>query len=660
MIKIKLEYKKTNFIWLAAMAAMAVILEIMTGYAIWMLFAFLGIFYFLQSLHIEISSRLSIFFTAALFIFGAVSSTYEVQHLVIDTELFEKTSTKVLHYNMIWCLVLYLIIFAITVSTRISFIIAHTLFIALALTDFFVYQFRQNEFTFSDLFAAGTGISVSRGYRPQFPPKIAYAILIAALLFTFVWKLKLEYKRKWIMRIIAAALAVISVWYVSVKTENYETQTWEQKGSYKNGYVLNFMLGVRDTLFIDEPEGYSTSAVKELEEEYEAKDTEAQQESYHEDVLDKDVKDPTVIVIMNESFADLSVVGEFDTNQEITPFLDSLQENTIRGYALSSVFGAKTPNSEWEYLTGNTMGFLPSGSVAYQQYIGKQPSSIVSTMNSNGYTTVAMHPYYSTGWSRNRVYPKLGFDETHFIEDFDQTKTLRDYITDQELYDKIIERYENREDGEKLFVLGVTMQNHGGYTGVYSNFQSDCYAMKAPYYNDVSQYLSLIHQSDEALKNLITYFQGVDDPVEIVFFGDHQPSLNQQFFKMLNGKGLSNLTMDELEDLYSVPFFIWTNYDTTEETVERTSLNYLSMLTLERGNFDLTPYDMFRADLYEQIPAMNSRGYYSKTEGGFVHYSDATGEEAEWLKKYRILQYNSMFDKKHRSSYFFPYYKDDS
>ena len=663
MFKIKFDYKKkSKFIWLAAMAAAAVILEVMTGYPVWLLFPFCAAFFVLECLHLELPKIVSPVITAALFLFGSVVSTYEVQHLVIDTELFQETSKKVLHYNMLCCLVLYLIIFAVTASARWSFMIANSFFVFFALVDFFVYQFRQNEFTFADLFAAGTGVSVAKGYVPQFPPKMAYAIMLSILLCTLAWKLKLSYegKWKWIARIAAAALAVASVFYLDGKTAGFETQTWEQKGSYQNGYVLNFMFGVRDTLFIDEPDGYSQSAVKKLEEEYQAKDTKEQQEYYHTDVVDKSVKDPTVIVIMNESFADLNVVGNLQTNQEVTPFLNSLKENTVRGYALSSVFGAKTPNSEWEFQTGNTMGFLPSGSVAYQQYIGSEPYSIVSTMNSLGYTTVGMHPYYATGWSRNRVYPKLGFDETHFIDDFDQTKTMRNYITDQELYDKIIARYENRSEGEKRYILGVTMQNHGGYRESYSNFSNDCFAMNAPYFEDASQYLSLIHQSDEALKNLITYFQSVDDPVEIVFFGDHQPSLNNEFFKKLNGKGLSGLTMDELENLYSVPFFIWTNYDTTEKTIDRTSLNYLSVLTKERGNFDLSPYDMFRADLLEQIPAMNSRGYYSKENGGFVHYSDAAGKEKEWLKKYRILQYNNLFDKKNRSSYFFPYYDNRS
>lgn len=148
---------------------------------------------------------------------------------------------------------------------------------------------------------------------------------------------------------------------------------------------------------------------------------------------------------MNESFSDLSVLGDLQTNMPLTPFIDSLKENTTKGYALSSVFGAKTPNSEWEFMSGNSMAFLPMGSVVYQQYISDTPTTIVSNLKDDGYTCIAMHPYYETGWSRNLVYPHIGFDEMHFIDYFDQTKILREYITDQELYDKIIRRYENRK-----------------------------------------------------------------------------------------------------------------------------------------------------------------------------------------------------------------------
>ena len=124
-----------------------------------------------------------------------------------------------------------------------------------------------------------------------------------------------------------------------------------------------------------------------------------------------------------------------------------------------------------------------------------------------------------------------------------------------------------------------------------------------------------MHESDEAVKNLITYFSEVDEPVEIVFFGDHQPSLNSNFYPILNGKGLSGLTEDELEQLYTVPFFIWTNYDTPEEKVDITSLNFLSTLMLERAGIQLPEYNKFLAEMMETVPAINSRGYYSKQKG---------------------------------------------
>jgi len=167
--------------------------------------------------------------------------------------------------------------------------------------------------------------------------------------------------------------------------------------------------------------------------------------------------------------------------------------------------------------------------------------------------------------------------------------------------------------------------------------------------------LSLVHESDVAVQNLIEYFSEVEDPVEIVFFGDHQPSLNSSFYPILNGKGLSGLTEEELEALYTVPFFIWTNYDTPEEQIEITSLNYLSTLTLQRAGIELPAYNRFLADMMKVVPAINSRGYYSIENGCYLHIDDAEGEEAAWISRYQILQYNSMFDAKKRNDVFFPY-----
>lgn len=579
---------------------------------------------------------------------GTLFTTYMVQYLLLEPELFEKLSDEKWTLNRCCVLVVYLFVLCITNRVGLSAIISHVFFMVIAFVNYYVYLFRDNEFTFADIRSIGTGLSVAGNYELELSER-GWQVILASLIFCAIASIfRISFRRAVFLRLLSGLTAIWLCLVIAIETEGMNTETWEQKGSYKNGYVLNFVLSARDS-FVGEPENYELQTIVELEQEY--SDIKVNQ------MVDNLTKKPTIIVVMNESFADLRVIGDFKTNKPLMPFFDSLTENTIKGYALSSIFGAKTPNSEWEFLTGGSMAFLPVGSVVYQQYISDTPSSMVSTLKNEGYTAVAMHPYYETGWSRDQVYPTLGFDESYFIDHFDQSQMLRKYISDEELYNKIIDRYENRKVNEELFIMSISMQNHGGYTTDYDNFEEKYYKVGRSY-TDANQYFSLVRESDDALRDFVDYFANVDEPVEIIFFGDHQPSLNRKFYKMLNGKGLSGLSMAELETLYTVPFFIWTNYDTPEETVEITSLNYLSSLALERAGIDLPPYNQFMLDLMEVIPALNARGYYSLEREKYIHVEKALGKELDWLTKYESLQYNGMFDRRHTSDIFFPYFEE--
>lgn len=589
--------------------------------------------------------KLSWLWTIFLILLGAVISTVMIQYLLLDDQLFQKLSDKKWMINIGCVLVVYLVNLCLTARVNLAVTISHCFFMVLGFVNYFVYLFRDNEFTFADLRSIGTGLSVAGNYDLVLHDRGWHVIFASILFLVMVKFIPIQFKKTSYVRLLSGQCAILACILIALNCHKMNTETWEQKGTYLNGYVLNFVLSARDS-FVSPPEGYDLDTIIQLEETY----GEVEENSMGISLEEK----PTIIVIMNESFADLSVIGEMETNAQLTPFMDSLEENTIKGYALSSVFGAKTPNSEWEFLTGGSMAFLPSGSVVYQQYINDTPTSIVSTLKNEGYTCVAMHPYYETGWSRNLIYPTLGFDESYFLDDFEQQDIIRKYVSDRELYEKIIERYESRGHNEDLFIMSISMQNHGGYTTTYDNFEENYYKTGRSY-TDANQYLSLIHESDEALEELITYFSQVEEPVEIVFFGDHQPSLNKKFYQLLNGKGLSGLTLEELEHLYTVPFFIWTNYDTPEETIEITSLNYLSTMTLERAGLDLPPYYQFMADLREVVPAINARGYYSLDKQRYLHIEDALGEELTWISKYQSLQYNSLFDKRNTSEIFFPY-----
>ena len=355
-------------------------------------------------------------------------------------------------------------------------------------------------------------------------------------------------------------------------------------------------------------------------------------------------KKPNIIVIMNEAFSDLSVLGDFETNEDYMPFLRSLMQegtpNTISGYLNVSVLGGNTANTEFEFLTGNTMAFLPQGSIPYQQYIKKELPSLASHLKSLGYQTIAMHPYNSTGWDRNKVYPLLGFDESYFIRDYKNPEKIRKYVSDKACYDKIIALYEEKEKNTPFFVFNVTMQNHSSYTDDFDNFHPEIIVdnnnSKA-----LNNYLSLIKISDEAIEGLVNYFSFADEDTMIIFFGDHQPtnSVVSNIWK-LNGKNGSNLSMEDEAKRYKVPYFIWANFDIASQSHAETSANYLSAKLLEACGLPQYDYTAYLLKLSEKYPILTSlRAENAKGESTEV--KTIMGE----LNNYAIVQYHRLFQK---------------
>lgn len=638
-MKITFRFTKKNVILAAVLWVLSFSMHWIVGISVFNGFMFGLLSLIGLSIEVSLNEKLNILWSVLVISTAAVISAYLVQYILLVSNLRDKISNEKMVLNLFCCVVVYLTVQMFTNHVARTCIISHLILLVLGFVNYFVYAFRGNELTFGDWRSLATGISVASNYQFRLDAQAVNAILLTLVCIIWVRKVKIRFQKKWLMRVICLSILILLAAYVARETRYTTTETWEQKGSYRNGFILNFTLSIRDS-FVEKPEGYSNETVDAIEKGYKKAEK-------------MSGKKPTVIAIMDESFADLAVMGELYTNQEVTPFISSLTENTVKGYALSPVFGAKTPNAEWEFLTGNSMAWLPSGSVPYQQYIKEENAySLVDTMKNNGYTSVAMHPYYETGWSRDKVYPQMGFDETYFLDDFDQTSLMRKYVSDHTMFDKVISRYESKAKDENLFLFGITMQNHGGYTDIYDNFSSDIWSTNIGYF-DVNQYLSLIHQTDKAVERLVTYFSQVEEPVVICFFGDHQPSLNTSFYYRLNGKGLSGLTTDELEELYQVPFFIWSNYESEASAGDNTSLNYLSTMMLEKAGIPLPSYNQFLKDLREVIPAMNARAYFSTEQGRFIHYPDATGEEAEWLDKYQIMQYNGLFGKKNQSQLFF-------
>ena len=168
----------------------------------------------------------------------------------------------------------------------------------------------------------------------------------------------------------------------------------------------------------------------------------------------------------------------------------------------------------------------------------------------------------------------------------------------------------------------------------------------------VNQYLSLQKESDDALKYLIEYFEDYEEPTIIIMFGDHYPDLPDSFTEWITGKKYEDSTLEEQQQYFATPFFIWANYDIPEEEGILTSTNYLSTLLLEQTGLQMTPYNYYLQDLRKKMPALNHLGYMDE-QGTYTSW-DEIDEEYETLElQYEAVQYNELAESSRRVDRFF-------
>jgi phosphoglycerol transferase MdoB-like AlkP superfamily enzyme len=555
-------------------------------------------------------------------------------------------------FNIVLFLLVTIVLFLLTGKLKTAHRIVYGVAMIYGIANSYVVRFRTNPIVPWDIFSWKTAASVADNYN--FMPDtrmvvVTLVFLVAIALFHFI-KVKVTRFVFW-KRLIPAALVavVLSLFAGTLQQESFQNSHRLYNKLFTpvymtdvDGMAVTFVMNLA-YMSIDKPEHYSDSEAQAVLDSYGAggamtEDT----DPAAKDDTQKDEELPNIIVMMNESFSDLSVLGDFETNEDYMPFIHSLEqgaENTVTGMLNVSVCGGNTANTEFEFLTGNTMAFLPQGSIPYQQYINGDLKALPDYLKTLGYQTIATHPYNAGGWERDTVYPMLGFNESVFKDEYVNPQYVRQYISDESCVDKIIEFYENKETDKPLFVFNVTMQNHGGYQDQYGNFTPDISVKDSTNFS-LQQYLSLVKLSDSALESLISYFKDADEKTVIVFFGDHQPSdAVASTVLAKNGMSWNHLTEEQQKLRYQVPYVVWANYDIDEETGADTSANYLAAEVLERAGVPLDEYRSYLMHLKTEYPVISAVRTV-KADGSEVRGSD----EKDEMDIYRKLQYYELFD----------------
>lgn len=559
--------------------------------------------------------------------------------ILICIEKMNENLTSISHAYLVGNLVVYLMILLVfcVIFRRMKWglIVGAVSLVLFGTANYYVVSFRGSPIVPGDFFALQTAATVMTNYQYSISWNV-YASLVILISWCVMLtdliddKKKLSGKVCLISGVVSVGMAVMIFQLEFFKPP---MDLWNMNNSTSQYGIAVTMISNIRRMRVAPPDGYSYEMVEALAERYVM-----EEETEH-------AQKTNVIVIMNESFSDLSVLSDSLDSDTYMPYYNSLKENTVKGTALASTLGGGTANSEYEFLTGNTMAFMP-GTVPYVQFIVGKTYSIAQALQNMGYHTTAFHPYDIKNYKRYKVYPLMGFDTVFGMEAFEATELERDlYITDEDSYKKIIEVFEeDQKQGNPSFIFNVTMQNHSGYTSGY--FGDDCIRIAGMEgeYPEAEEYLTLMKKSDEALEELIEYFSSVEEPTVILLFGDHLPKIEDRFYEAMIGKPMGEWSLEENQRRYEVPFFLWANYDIEEQDGVFTSLNYLSGRLFEAAGLPLTTYQHYLMELSESIPAMNVNGYLDN-DGVWHGYVDS-GNENSFILEYENVQYHNVFAKK--------------
>ena len=543
---------------------------------------------------------------------------------------------------------------------RISAAIAagNILLLAVMIAEFYVNKFRGSVISAYDLLAVKTAAMVMGNYDYTPSPELVFSIIL--FIFFTVLALKINISAKEIkkafpsypaVKVHAAASALCAALIVFAGFGIFKTDFLDRHGinmdkelkDSVNVYVGSILYPVCSknsgnlTMPEEIPAEVISLATINIQNEY---------VPLHSGVSESK---PNVILIMNESFSDLRVLGELETSEPFMPFWDSLteREGVVSGNLYVPVLGGLTVNSEYEALTGNSLYFLPSGTIPYYTMLHSKMISLVSEFKNEGYKAIAMHPNVEHAYERNNAYDQFEFDDFcgayDFTVPYKYTESNSVFMSDECDFDELIALYEARDKNTPYFFFNVTIQNHGGYSGEYRNIRLKNVGgdelREDESYTIPDHYLSTIKDTDTAFKRLIEYFEKEEEPVVICMFGDHQPILQDNFYDRIFGhQDLSEA--DKMRLKYISKYVIWANFDAGLKDEGDFSANYLGAVLLDEIGLPLSDFRKYQRNLMKKLPILSLHEVMD-CEGNIL--TDEEVNAIEELTYYKAYEYKQLY-----------------
>lgn len=412
---------------------------------------------------------------------------------------------------------------------------------------------------------------------------------------------------------------------------------WDQKENYAhNGFALAFAMNV-PMAKVSAPEGFSPEVLAA-----------APQPTA---VASVPLNRPDIIMVMSESFWDPARLPG-------TRILPDPIENVRRmqsGHVFSPEFGGMTANVEFEALTGFSNAFLPYGSIPYQQYVRDSLPSMATFLKSQGYDTLAIHPFEGWFWNRKPVYQAFGFDRFMSAENLPPMKKRGQLVSDAALTDEIIREAEAETD--PFFIFAVSLQSHGPYEpNRYASRTHSVGTIGGPWARgSILTYAEGISDADKGLEELVEWAARRERPTIIAFFGDHLPPLGPAYVEtgfLNNPVPDRKESADKMALHRETPLVIWSNRSGSVET-GTISPAFLPLEIFKTAGIQHPYYTDFLAKVREQHRVVE-RGMLIGAKGESTPDWSREKAIAPTIRDFRYLQYDMMFGKRLGAPTWFP------
>ncbi len=244
------------------------------------------------------------------------------------------------------------------------------------------------------------------------------------------------------------------------------------------------------------------------------------------DIIDDDTN---IIVIQVESLDEKMIDHEYN-NQEITPYLNELKNNSLYFPNFIIQHIRASFNADFSFLTSL---YPVNKNYTYRANDMSQFQSITNLLNQAGYQTLAFHGYHGDFFNRDIAFNELGFDRFYTEDDYSFNDAVMETdkdlgINDYDFFKQSLDFLEKSSD--PFFGFFITVTSHNPFDYYPPSEEVEAFKdIDDPLVKDLYNSLAFVDSSIEMFINELDA-RGLKDDSLIIIYSDHESLIDREAY----------------------------------------------------------------------------------------------------------------------------------